>query len=136
MSYAHVKALKEKLAEVSQFAGKVFTTEAPHGTAAPYVVVHPTPGTNTQERVTGPRVSKHPSFTLHIVGKSGDAVQILADEVEELLFPNGRGIRIDVPGERGKPLWFAQPIPIQARDDPQPTIVYAVIETGWQSDPV
>jgi len=134
MSYAHTKALKELLLTIPQFAGRVHVTLA-EGAVAPYVVIHPESGVNTQERVTGPHATRNPRFTLHVVGKSGEQVQILSDAVEQALFPGGRGIRIDVTGERGKPVWFEQPLPIQVQTDPQPTVVYAVIETGWQSDP-
>ena len=136
MSSKHTNALKALIATVPHLEGKVFTTEAVRGTSLPYVVVHPANGVNSQERVTGPRSSKHPEFTLHVVGYSGDEVQDYTDAIEEVLFPGGRGVSIDVPGEKGRPLSFAQPTPVQLQTDPQPSIAFAVVEVGWRSDPV
>lgn len=137
MSRAHTNALKAKIQEIPVLAGpQTDVTIVPHGTAFPYCVLHPAKGTNTQERVTGPRVTQHPRFTLHIVGETADQVLLVLDLVEAKLFPGGRGIVIDVDGEKGRPLWFESPLPIQAQTDPQPTIVYAVVEVGWRSDPV
>lgn len=136
MSKKHTDALKAKIREIAPLVSKVFVTVADRTVTEPYVVIHPASGANTQDRVSAPRSTKHPRFTLHVVGSSGEQAQHFADQLEELLFPAGRGIRIDVVGEKGRPLWFEQPLPIQALTDPQPTVIFAVIELGWQSDPI
>jgi hypothetical protein len=136
MSKKHTDALKAKTQEITAFAAKTFITIAPHDTDAPYIVWHPAQGENEQTGITGPRVRKSPRFTGHIVGEDADQVQVLLDLLEAKLFPGGIGVALTVAGERSKPLWFSSPLPIQVQTDPQPTIVYAVVEVGWSADPV
>jgi hypothetical protein len=141
MSKKHTDALKAKTQEITAFATKTFITIAKYPApstvkpALPYIVWHPAQGENEQTGVTGPRVRKSPRFTGHIVGEDADQVQVLLDLLEAKLFPDGRGITLTVTGERSKPLWFSSPLPIQVQTDPQPTIVYAVVEVGWSADP-
>lgn len=135
MSRKHTQALVAKTRELAAFASKTFVTLVPHGTEPPYIIWHPAQGENTQERVTGPRVTKHPRYTGHIVGETADQVQLLMDLLEEKLFPGGRGVVLTVAGERSFPLWFSSPLPVQVRTDPLPAIVYGVVECGWRSDP-
>jgi hypothetical protein len=124
-----------KSQEITAFASKTFVTLVPHGTEPPYLVWHPAKGTNTQERVTGPRTTMHPRFTGHIVGVDADQTQLLADLVEAKLFPGGLGIVLSVSGEKSSRMWFESPLPVQASTDPLPAIVYAVVEVGWTADP-
>lgn len=136
MSRKHTDGLKQRVEAVQDLSGKFFVTRATHGVAPPYVVAHPAGGVNTQERVTGPYSTKNPEYVLHVVGTSGEQAQTYADLLEDALYPGGRGVVIDVDGEKGNPLWFQQPVPIQVQDDPKPSIAFAVIEVGWRSDPV
>ena len=135
MSKKHADALKVKTQEITAFATKTYFSIVPSGTVAPYIVWHPANGSNVQDRVTGPRSTRNPSFTGHIVGGSAEQVLVLLDLLEAKLSPNGRGIRIDVTGERGRPLNYSNPIPVQVQTDPQPTVVYGVVEVDWLSDP-
>lgn len=141
MGRKHTQALVAKTQEIPAFATKTFVTVAQYKNepttrvTAPYIVWHPANGVNTQEAVTGPRIAKHPRFTGHIVGVDADQVQLLTDMLEALLFPSGRGITISVVGERSYPLWFESPLPVQVQTDPQPVVVYGVVECGWRSDP-
>lgn len=142
MSKKHADALVAKSGEIPALAGKVFLTEAKYPTPnetervdAPYLVWHPANGVNVQDRVTAPRSTKHPTFTGHLVGESAAQVLLLMDDLEAKLFPDGKGIRIDVPGERGRPLNFSCPLPVQKQTDPQPTVIYGVVEVDWLSDP-
>lgn len=135
MGKPHTDALVAATQEVSQLHGRTFVTQAPRGTLPPYIVWHPAKGRNTQDRVSGPKATKNPRFTGHIVGEDADQVLYIADLLEDKLFPGGRGIVIIVPGERAKPLWFESPLPVQVQDDPQPTIVYLIVEVGWASSP-
>lgn len=135
MSKKHADALKVKTQEIPAFATKTFFSIVPGSTALPYIVWHPANGTNLQDRVTGPRLTKNPQFTGHVVGSTAEQVLVLLDLLEAKLFPNGRGIRIDVVGERGRPLNYSNPIPVQVQTDPQPTVVYGVVEVDWLSDP-
>ena len=135
MSRIHTTALVALCEAVTAFDGRTFVSVVPPETEAPYLVLHPANGNNSQERVTGPRVTKHPRFTGHIVGVTADQTQLLTDLLEGALFPGGRGVVPTVAGERSKPLWFESPVPIQVSTDPLPQIVYQVVEVGWRSDP-
>lgn len=136
----HTDALKAKTQEIPAFASKTFITVAKYPNSTdkvlpPYIVWHPAQGENTQERVTGPRSTRHPRYTGHIVGESAEQVQALMDLLEAKLLPGGRGLALTVAGERSKPLWYSSPLPIQVQTDPQPTVIYGVVEVGWSSDP-
>ena len=135
MSRKHTQALVALSVAVPAFTGKTFVSVVPAETEAPYLVWHPANGNNSQERVTGPRVTKHPRFTGHIVGVTADQTQLLTDILEAALFPSGRGVVPTVTGEVCKPLWFESPVPIQVSTDPLPQIVFQVVEVGWRSDP-
>lgn len=135
MGKKHTDALKAKIQEIAEFSGaKTGVSVIPHETVKPYCVIHPAQGTNTQGRVTGPKSTRHPRFTLHIVGESAGQVQVLMDLLEDLLFPGGRGLTLTVTGERSFPLWFESPLPVQVQTDPQPTVIYGVAEVGWTSE--
>ena len=131
----HTDALVAKTKEIPAFATKTYVSVAPHLTTAPYIVWHPAAGSNSQPGITAPRVTRNPRFTGHIVGETADQVQILMDLLEAKLFPGGRGLVLTVAGERSKPLTYESPIPIQVQTDPQPTVVYGVVEVGWSADP-
>lgn len=142
MGKKHTDALVAKTQEIPALATKTFVTVAqypsPNETVrvdAPYIVWHPAIGTHTQDRMTGPRSGKHPRFTGHIVGETADQVQVLADLLEQKLAPGGRGITMTVAGENSRALWFDSPLPIQVQTDPQPTVIYLVVEVGWSSEP-
>ena len=132
----HTEALVSAIEEVPAFAGRIFLSFAPHGTAKPYLVVHAANGTNTQPGATSPRVTRNPEYTIHVVGTGAGQVQTLMDLLEAKLFPGGRGLALTVAGEVSKPLTYACPLPIQVQTDPQPTVVYGVVEVGWSADPV
>lgn len=134
MSRKHTQALVAKSKEVSAFASKTFVTTVPRGTEAPYLVWHPAQGSNSQDRFTGPRSTKNPRYTGHVVGVDADQVQLLMDLLEAKLAPNGQGITLSVAGENSRALWFDSPIPIQVSTDPLPELVYGVVEVGWSSE--
>lgn len=131
----HTNALVAKSEEVELLEGRVFVTLADKGTVPPYLVWHPSQGVNTSGRVTGPKQTQNPRYTGHLVGNSAAQVEVLTDLLRDVLFPGGRGVRLEVDGEVSKPLWFEVPTPIQVQNDPQPAVIYTVVEVGWQSDP-
>jgi hypothetical protein len=135
----HTDALKAKTQEIDAFATKTYITLAKNadGTkpTAPYIVWHPAQGENEQTAITGPRVRRNPRFTGHIVGVTGEQVQVLMDLLEEKLVPDGRGITLTVAGDVSKPVWFSSPLPVQVQSDPLPAVVYGVVEVGWSADP-
>ena len=128
-------ALKAIYQTVPALASKTFVSTAPHGTPLPYAVLHPSDGRDSQERVSGPRVTRHPRFTAHIFGTTGEQVQALADLVKPKLVANGRGIVLSVAGWKNKPVWYESPVPIQVDwEGPEP-VAFHVAEIGWTSDP-
>lgn len=128
-------AVKAKYGSVPALTGKVFVAVAPHGTVLPYAVLFPTDGKDSQERVTGPKSTRHPRFTAHIVGETADQVQTIADLVKLVFVQSGRGIVLTVSGWSNRPVWYESPIPLQVDDSVQPSVVYHVAELGWMSDP-
>lgn len=135
MAEKHTAALVAESEEIPVLEGRVFVSIVDHGTPPPYLVWHPTAGVNTQDRVTGPRSTRNPSYTGHVVGETAQQVEQIMDLLEARLFPGGRGIVLDVVGESARPLMYSAPIPIQVDTDPQPTIVYGVVEVSWVSHP-
>jgi hypothetical protein len=135
MGKRHTDALKAKTQEITAFASKTFITIVPTGTTLPYMIWHPAQGENEQTALTGPRVRKNPRYTGHVVGSTAEQVQVLTDLLEAKLFPGGKGLVLAVTGEVSKPLWFSAPLPIQVQTDPQPTVVFQVVEVGWSADP-
>lgn len=134
MARKHTQALVTRIKTVSAFASKTWSSVVPDGTVKPYCVVHPAQGTNTQERLTAPSTTKHPRFTLHVVGETADQVQLLMDLLEAAVFPNGKGA-VTVANESVKNFWYASPLPIQVLTDPLPEVIYGVVECGWTADP-
>lgn len=135
MGAKHTAALVAASETVDGLEGKVFRTQAPHGIRPPYLVWHATQGENTQDRVSGPRSTRNPEYTGHLVGEDAAQVEVFMDALEAVLFPGGRGITLTVTGESARPLLYSAPVPIQVQNDPQPSIVYGVVEVSWVSHP-
>jgi hypothetical protein len=125
------------LKTIPAFASKTFVTMVPEGTkpTLPYLIVHPADGSDSQERVTGPRVTHHPRFTLHTVGGSYAQVAAGAKQVKDKLVVSGRGVTLAITGEVCQPCWYESPIPIQIDTDVTPALVYHVAEVGFRADP-
>lgn len=133
----HTDALVALLKTVPAFASKTFVTMVPAGTTPtlPYLLVHPSDGTDSQERVTGPRITRHPRFTLHTVGSSYDQVAAGAKQIKDKLIVSGRGVTLTVTGEVCQPVWYESPVPIQIDADVTPPLIYHVAEVGFRADP-
>jgi hypothetical protein len=99
------------------------------------VVIHPTGGTDTQSRYSGPYATEHPEFTLHIVGISANQVRVLADLLKAVIKPAGVGMIPTVSGRRNQRMYWRQPLPIQTDTSVTPPLVFDVVEVGWVSDP-
>lgn len=136
MSRKQSDAVVARIKEVPQLANAVFKTVAPHGQVKPYVIVHPASGLDTQERFTGPKSTMHPRFTLHVVGSTPDEVESVTDRVKAKFIVQGFGVPMVVAGESCRGLWWEAPTPIQVQTDPQPTVIYQVVELGWDADPI
>jgi len=136
----HTQAVKATIQEISALATKTLLGRAPRTSggalpAPPLVLIHPAGGTDTQERLAGPKVTQHPWFTLHIVGSSVDNVETIRDLVKGKFVVNGRGVPPQVAGEVTSNLTWSEPTPIQWDTDVTPPVPYAVVELGFTSDP-
>lgn len=135
----HTNAVKARIQAVPAVASKTFVSIAPRSAAgalpaAPYVVIHPADGVDSQERFTGPRSTEHPRFTLHIVGVSYDQVATLTKQIKAQFIAAGSGVVLTIPGEVCKPCWWESPMPVQIDDDVQPPLAYQVIELGFTAE--
>lgn len=101
----------------------------------PYWVIHPADGRDTQERFTGPRLTRHPRFTVHSVGRDADQAAIAAENLRNALIVNGFGVVPIIAGESPKQVWYSSPIPVQVDSSvaDRPTC-YHVAEIGFDSD--
>jgi len=135
MSKKQSDAVKARIETVPALATKTFKTVVTHGTTAPYCVIHGAAGEDSQERLAGPASTMHPRYTLHIVGTTADQVEVITDLVKAKFILNGYGIPLAVAGETCSGLWWSVPGPPVAQSDPQPAIVYQVVELGWTADP-
>lgn len=138
MSWADTQAVIALIQSVPALAGaKTFPTIAPTGPqlTMPYCVVHASDGSDEATRLTGPAVTEHPAFTLHIVGSSANQAQILCGLVKPKFVVGGFFIPPTVSGRRNSGGYWRSPIPLQSDTDVSPPLVYQVIELGWDSDP-
>jgi len=141
VSRRHTQAVKAKIQEIAALATKTHLGIAQKDSAGkipapPLVLIHPAGGTDTQERLAGPRSTQHPRFTLHIVGSSIDNVETIRDAVKAKFVVNGRGVPPTVAGEVTSALSWDEPTPIQWDTDLTPPVPYAVVELGFTADPV
>lgn len=136
-------AVVARFQSVSQLAAKTFVARAPRASdgslpAAPYVVIYPSDGTDTQERLTGPRSTRHPRYTAHIVGSTYDNCQ-KALELAKVKFiaANGFSIPIVTAGDVTRNLSWSTPQPLQVDDDTAiAPLIYATVEIGWDAEPI
>lgn len=135
----HTAAVKAAIETVSALASKTFVSVAPRTNGIlpipPYVVIHPSDGTDSQGRVTGPHSTRNPDFTLHIVGASYDNAQTVTELVKAKFVVNGFGVKLTVTGETTKPCKWSSPIPTQVDNSLTPPLIYNVAELSFQSDP-
>jgi hypothetical protein len=137
---AHTDYLLSQIRSITPLASKTFVAPAQRSATgvlpvAPYVVIYPAEGTDTQERVTGPRSTQHPSFTLHIVGSSYDNASTVAALIKTKFVVNGVGVQAVVAGERCRNMRYSSPQPIQVDYDLTPPLVFATAEIMWDSEP-
>jgi len=141
MTAADTSAVKTLVESAGALSGKVYVTLAPPPTAPatvlpmPYVILHPAEGIDETDRVTGPKITTHPEFTLHIVGLTASSVQTVLALIKAKFIANGRGITVTVSGRNNKPPYWRSPMPLQTDRDVTPWLVYAVVELGWTSEP-
>jgi len=138
MSWADTQAVVAAIQQVPAVADSTFPVLAPvqpELQPLPYVVVFPSDGVDTADRVTGPRVSEHPAFTLHVVGSSANQTQVVTGLIKARFVTGGRFIPPVVEGRRNSRGYWRSPIPLQTDTDVDPALIYQVIELGWVSEP-
>jgi len=136
----HTDAVEARAKTVPALAAKTFVSVAPRTDGvlptAPYLVIHPADGEDSQERVSGPRSAQHPAFTLHIVGTSYSNCQKVTELLKAKFIASGVPIQINVTGERGRAMRWSSPQPTQVDNDMTPPLIYNVVEVSWISEPV
>lgn len=135
---ADTDALRAVLEAIPGLSGKTFvgfTTPVGTKIIAPYVLIFPAGGTNVADRLTGPTQVRNPAFTLHVVGANADSTQIVFDNIAAAFNADGFVTPPTVAGRRNSRGYFRCPLPIQVSDTADPPIAYAVVETGWMSEP-
>jgi hypothetical protein len=136
----HTLAVKARIQEVPALASKTYVGVAPKTAdgklpAAPFIVIYPADGIDTQERFTGPRSRQHPRFTVHVVGASYENVQAVTALVKAKFVVNGFGVPPAIGGEFTSALRWESPLPIQYDTDVYPSIPYQVIEISFNAEP-
>ena len=141
MTLAQTAAVVTRIQEIPALASKTFKLVAPRNSSgalptAPYVVVQPSDGTDTQERMTGGRSTRHPRFVFHAVGASYDNAQHVIELVKaKFIDPAGFGIPPTVTGETCRNLRWESAGPVQVDTDVTPPVIYATGELTWDADP-
>lgn len=115
----------------------VWETKVPDGTTAtyPYVIVHPHAGIDTQTRQSSGNATENPEHTLHIVSGSGTSVQVTLELIKAKFVTAGIFQCPTISGRRNSLGYWRSPLPIQTENDVTPSLLFAVIELGWVSDP-
>jgi hypothetical protein len=135
----HTLAVEARARTVPALTTKTFISVATRTNGvlpvAPYVVIHPSDGEDTQERVSGPRVGQHPAFTFHIVGTSYSNCQQVTELLKAKFIVAGVAIQVNVAGERGRSLRWSSPQTTQVDNDITPPLIYNVVEVSWISEP-
>jgi len=135
----HTDYLLAQIRSIAPLASKTFVAPSQRDAlgklpVAPYVVVYPAEGTDTRERFTGPAVTQHPSFTLHIVGSSYDNAATVAALIKAKFVAAGVGIQAVVEGEHSYGMSYSSPQPVQVDYDVSPALVYATAEITWHAE--
>lgn len=137
----HTDQVEALAKTVPAFAAKTFVSVAKRDDVtgalpkSPYLVIHPSDGSDQSTRLAGPDVSQRPRFTLHVVGGSYGQVAAGTAMIKEKFIPGGIGHIFTIPGELCGRLWWSAPIPIQIDNDITPPLIYQVIEVGFDADP-
>lgn len=141
MSWADTQFVQGLVESVAALSSATYVTLAPKlptgqpPSSYPYALIHPTGGVDTQSRVTGPVVTEHPEFTIHLAGESAEQCQAVVDLLKPFVIVNGFGIIPSITGRLNQRMFWRQPLPIQTNTDVSPPMCFAVVEVGWTSDP-
>lgn len=130
----HTYWLRDTINAIPVLAGRVHIFgEVPDGTTTPYVVIHPSDGTDEQHRLTGPAGLMNPRFIVHTVGRQYAEVADLAGMIKDALVPGGFGVVPQILGEKAHRVWYDSPASIQRDTDTNPPRLFHVAECGFPS---
>lgn len=141
MTLAQTSVVVARIATIPALSAKTYKLVAPRDgagklPAAPYVVVQPSDGTATQERLTGGKNTGHPRYVFHAVGASYDNAQTVLELVKaKFIDSDGFGLPIVVPNEKSRNVRWESAGPVQVDNDVTPPIIYATGELTWDADP-
>lgn len=143
MSKKQTDVVFARAKQVTYVSAKTYKLVAPRDTVgklptAPYTVLQPADGTETQERMSGARSTSHPRYTFHFVGASYDNAQGLLEDVKaQFIDPvSGFPYPIVVAGELARNITWESPQPVQVDNDLTPPLIYATAELSWDADPL
>ena len=143
MTKARTNAVVSRIQTLPYLASKTFKLVAPRDSAgklptAPYVVVQPSSGTDTQERFTGAKATGHPRYVIHFVGSSYDNAQGVFDDVKALFIDpvSGFPYPINVTDEMAYAITWEAAQPVQVDNDLTPPLIYATAELSWSAEPI
>lgn len=132
-------AVKAAIETIPALATKTFVSVAPRTNGvlptAPYLVIHPSDGVDRQDRVTGPYSTRHPNFTLHIVGSSYENAQTVTELVKAKFVVAGRGVKLTITGTNTKPCRWSSPQPTQVDNSLTPPLIWNVAELDFEAQP-
>ncbi|MEA9983649.1 hypothetical protein [Subtercola sp. RTI3] len=139
MSRTHTAWLKAQVETIPALASKTFVGIIPEQmkVAPPYVVIHPSSGTNTATRASSGRFTKNPRWIIHSVGVTADQAALIGEKVGEVLVPGGVGVGVTpvISGELPDPIWWNSPAAIQVDKELVPWVIFHVAECGFSSYP-
>lgn len=117
------------------YTGRAVTTDGKPITNTWYVVIQPGGDDDSQERITGRYVNRRPSTTFQCVGTTPDQAISVSERLDKVLRPNGRGVRLSVPGERTGPLRRDYIGPAQIDPDTTPPMWFQTVEYSFDAQP-
>ncbi|TFD61136.1 DUF3168 domain-containing protein [Cryobacterium sp. Hh7] len=129
----HTTWLKSRIQTISAFASNTFVTTAPPNTPLPYVLIHPSDGTDRSDRLAGPNAVQNPRWVIHSVGSTYDQCAWAAEQVKAVLVVAGLGVTPTITGERAGRVWYSVPQPVQTDDDVTPPLIFHTAECGFES---
>lgn len=140
MSRRHTLAVQSVIKTDPAVSSKTFIAEAPKdatGTLpqAPFVVIYPGNGSDSSDRLSGPKVRERPFFTLHVVGTSWAQTSELTERIKALFVVSGWGTPPTLAGETTSDLSWSEPQPVQIDRDVTPPVTYQVVELSFTAEP-
>lgn len=135
MTRKHDAWLLARLRTPAPLAQKVFLLSDPglQSASLPYVVVHPSDGEDSGDRLGGGRFDANPRWTVHSVHASVEQAKWLFELWKPQLIVRGFGVVPDIADEVPSAVWLSSPTPVQRDDEPNPSTYYHVAECGFSS---